>query len=136
MDAQSPNRLSLAFVEACAAVGLPLNTDFNAGRQEGFGLYQVTQRNGGRCSAAVGYLSAAMARSNLAVLTDAAVERLTFDGSRCTGAVFRRGGKAETIAAPARGDRLCWRLQFAAAPHALRHWSGRAPPTTGHRPCA
>jgi choline dehydrogenase len=99
VDAQSPNRLSLAFVEACAAVGLPLNTDFNAGRQEGFGLYQVTQRNGRRCSAAVGYLSAAMARSNLAVLTDAAVERLTFDGSRCTGAVFRRGGKAETIAA-------------------------------------
>jgi choline dehydrogenase len=42
VDAQSPNRLSLAFVAACAAIGLPLNPDFNAGHQEGFGLYQVT----------------------------------------------------------------------------------------------
>jgi choline dehydrogenase len=99
VDARSPNRLSLAFVEACAAAGLPLNPDFNAGHQEGFGLYQVTQRNGARCSAAVGYLPAAMARSGFTVITDAAVERLALDGMRCTGAVFRRGGKAETIAA-------------------------------------
>jgi choline dehydrogenase len=99
VDAQSPNRLSLAFVEACAAVGLPLNSDFNAGHQEGFGLHQVTQRNGGRCSAAVGYLPAAMARSGFTVITDAAVERLILDGMRCTGAVFRQGSTAETIAA-------------------------------------
>jgi choline dehydrogenase len=99
VDAQSPNRLSLAFVEACAAAGLPLNPDFNAGHQEGFGLHQVTQRNGGRCSAAVGYLPAAMARSNFTVITDAAVERVILDGMRCIGAVFRRGGTTETIAA-------------------------------------
>lgn len=99
VDAQNPNRLSLTFVEACAALGLPLNPDFNAGQQEGFGLYQVTQRNGGRCSAAVGYLPAAMVRSNFTVLTDATVERLILDGTRCTGAVFRRGGRAEKIAA-------------------------------------
>ncbi len=99
VDAQSPNRLSLTFIEACAAAGLPLNPDFNAGHQEGFGLYQVTQRNGGRCSAAAGYLPAAMARSGFTVITDAAVEHLILDGMRCTGAAFRRGGTAETIAA-------------------------------------
>jgi choline dehydrogenase len=99
VDAQSPNRLSLAFVAACAAVGLPLNPDFNAGHQEGFGLYQVTQRNGGRCSAAVGYLPTAMARSNFTLFVDAAVERLVLDGTCCTGAVFRRGGREETITA-------------------------------------
>jgi choline dehydrogenase-like flavoprotein len=97
VDARSPNRLSLAFVEACAAAGLPLNPDFNAGHQDGFGLHQVTQHDGERCSAAAGYLPAAMARSNFTVITDAAVERLTLDGLRYTGAVFRRGGKAETI---------------------------------------
>jgi choline dehydrogenase len=75
VDAQSPNRLSLAFVAACAAIDLPLNHDFNAGHQEGFGLYQVTQRNGERCSAAVGYLPTAKARSNFTILVDAAVER-------------------------------------------------------------
>jgi choline dehydrogenase len=99
VDAQSPNRLSLAFVAACAAIDLPLNRDFNAGHQEGFGLYQVTQRNGERCSAAVGYLPTAMARSNFAILVDAAVERLILDGTRCTGAVFRRGCCEETITA-------------------------------------
>jgi choline dehydrogenase-like flavoprotein len=124
--------LSFAFVEACAAVGLPLNPDFNAGHQEGFGLNQVTRRNGRRCSAAVGYLPAAMARSNFTVLTDAAVERLILDGTRCTGIVFRRGGRAVTIAGPARGDCLRWRLQFAAAPHALRHRSSRAPSVAGY----
>ena len=76
---------------------MPLNSDFNAGHQEGFGLYQVTQRNGRRCSAAAGYLPAAMVRSNFTAIIDAAVERLTFDGIRCTGAAFRRGDKVETI---------------------------------------
>ena len=99
VDAQSPNRLSLAFVAACAAIGLPLNPDFNAGHQEGFGLYQVTQRNGGRCSAAVGYLPAAMARSNFTILVDAAVERLILDGTRCTGGGLSEGGREETITA-------------------------------------
>jgi choline dehydrogenase len=99
VDAQSPNRLSLAFVEACAAIGLPLNPDFNAGHQEGFGLYQVTQRNGGRCSAAVGYLPAAMTRSNFTILVDATVERLILNGMRCTGAVFQQDSRAETITA-------------------------------------
>jgi choline dehydrogenase-like flavoprotein len=97
VDGRSPNRLSFVFVEACAAAGLPLNSDFNAGHQEGFGLYQVTQRNGSRCSAAAGYLPAAMARVNFTLVTDAAVE--CFDGVRCTGAIYRRGGKVETIAA-------------------------------------
>lgn len=98
-DPRSPNPLSRAFVDACAALGLPLNPDFNGGRQEGFGLYQVTQRDGARCSAAAGYLRAALGRGDLTILTDAMVERLTFDGARCTGAVYRRGDEVHALAA-------------------------------------
>jgi choline dehydrogenase len=36
--------------------GLPANEDFNDGSQDGIGWYQVTERNGARCSTAVGYL--------------------------------------------------------------------------------
>ena len=41
-----------SFVDAAAAPAIARNADFNGATQEGFGLYQVTQRNGARCSAA------------------------------------------------------------------------------------
>ena len=59
-------------MRAAQEAGLPYNPDFNGERQEGCGLYQVTQRNGRRCSAAVAYLRPAMARPNLTVRTDCA----------------------------------------------------------------
>ena len=51
------NPLSHAFVEAAKQAGHAHNTDFNGAEQEGVGLYQVTQRNGERCSAAKAYLA-------------------------------------------------------------------------------
>ncbi|HEX5504755.1 MAG TPA: choline dehydrogenase [Thermomicrobiales bacterium] len=98
-DLRDPNPLSLAFVQACAERRLPLNDDFNGASQEGFGLYQVTQREGLRCSAAVAYLHPALGRPNLTVATGAHVQRLTFDGARCTGAVYRREGEEQTVEA-------------------------------------
>ncbi|MFO7832749.1 MAG: GMC family oxidoreductase N-terminal domain-containing protein, partial [Halohasta sp.] len=64
-DPQSPNELSEAFIEAGAAVGLPRNDDFNADDQSGVGLYQVTQKDGKRHSAADAYLKPVLDRSNL-----------------------------------------------------------------------
>ena len=98
-DLRDPNPLSLAFVKACEKQGLPLTADFNDGVQEGFGLFQVTQKGGRRCSTAAGYLDAARGRDNLTILTDAHVLRLTFDGTRCTGAVYRKDGAEHTVAA-------------------------------------
>ena len=37
--------------------GFARNADFNGATQEGFGFYQVTQKNGARCSAATAYLA-------------------------------------------------------------------------------
>src|SRR5690606_13372087 len=72
-DLRHVNPLSLAFIEAAGQAGFPPNPDFNGPGQAGVGLYQVTQRDGARCSAAVAYLHPARSRPNLTVLTGAQV---------------------------------------------------------------
>ena len=51
-DLKYSNPLSQNFLLAGTQLGYELNDDFNGHQQAGFGLYQVTQRNGQRCSAA------------------------------------------------------------------------------------
>ena len=70
-DPISPHPMSKVFVRAAQEAGLPYNPDFNGERQEGCGLYQVTQRRGRRSSAAVEYLRPALRRPNLTVRTGA-----------------------------------------------------------------
>ncbi|MCB1806145.1 MAG: GMC family oxidoreductase, partial [Candidatus Competibacteraceae bacterium] len=79
---RSPNVLSKRFVQACQQLGMPYNPDFNGPRQDGCGLYQVTQRDGQRCSAAVGYLRPALGRPNLTVLTDCLATGLLLEKQR------------------------------------------------------
>jgi len=98
-DLRDPNPLSKVFVEAAGAVGYPLNDDFNDGEQEGFGLYQVTQKNGRRHSAAVAYLNPALKRPNLTAIPFAHVLRLTFEGTRCTGVVYRKENQEYEVTA-------------------------------------
>ena len=78
-DLRYVNPLSDVFVEAGAQAGFTRNDDFNGARQEGVGLYQVTQKDGARASAAVAYLHPVRGRKNLVVRTDATVNRITFD---------------------------------------------------------
>ena len=56
--------------------GIPRNADFNGADQEGAGYFQLTNRNGRRCSAAVAYLRPARSRPNLSVITGALVHGL------------------------------------------------------------
>ena len=89
-------------IAACVEAGLPRRDDLNGADQEGVGWFQVTQRGGVRCSAAVAYLHPAMGRSNLEVVTGALASRVLFEGRRATGVEFRRaGGPAETVRAHA-----------------------------------
>ncbi len=93
-DLQSPVPASLAFVESAIRHGLRANGDFNGANQEGAGLYQVTQRRGRRCSAAVAFLHPVRLRPNLSVLTGASAERILLDGRRATGVlVAGRAGR-------------------------------------------
>jgi len=98
-DLASPAAASFAFVEAAIRRGLPPNNDFNGARQEGAGLYQVTQRRGRRCSTAVAFLRPALTRPNLTVLTDAHATRLVIEGRRCTGVDVERDGGSARIEA-------------------------------------
>ena len=89
------NTLCEAFVAACEAEGIPRNHDFNGAGQEGAGYFQLTNRNGRRCSAAVAYLRPARSRGNLRIITNALVQGLTLEGKRVTGVRFARGNGIE-----------------------------------------
>jgi choline dehydrogenase-like flavoprotein len=93
-DLISPHAMSKVFVRAAQEAGLPYNPDFNGERQEGCGLYQVTQRHARRCSCAIGYLRPAMARPNLTVRTGAQATRIAIEQGRATGVdyVLSKGG--------------------------------------------
>lgn len=89
-DGRSNNPIASAFVEAAGEAGFPFNDDFNGARQDGFGRYQLTQRNGERCSSAAAFLHPVLDRPNLTVLTNVQVHRITFAGGRATGVVGAR----------------------------------------------
>ncbi|HLY49819.1 MAG TPA: FAD-dependent oxidoreductase [Solirubrobacteraceae bacterium] len=85
IDNRSRYRTCEAFIEAAVEAGLPRNEDFNGPEQDGVGWYQVNERDGLRCSAAVAYLHPVLERSNLTVETNAYVNRLLLDGQRAVG---------------------------------------------------
>jgi len=99
MDQRWPNPGSLAFIEAAAQLQLPRTDDFNGPQQEGFGLYQVTQKAGERWSAARAYVEPAKAAGKLEVITGALTERILIEEGRATGIVIRQGRNQRTIKA-------------------------------------
>lgn len=72
---RSDNPFQQIFLEAAQQTGIPLNPDFNGAQLEGAGVYQVTQHNGERWSAARAYLEPHLGkRPNLHVMTRAYVQ--------------------------------------------------------------
>ncbi len=88
-DLRYRNPLTDAFLEAAQEAGCTSNDDFNGPRQDGIGRYQVTQRDGRRCSTAAAFLRPAMDRPNLTVLTGALAQRVVFDGRRAVAVEYR-----------------------------------------------
>ncbi|MBV9820699.1 MAG: GMC family oxidoreductase N-terminal domain-containing protein [Actinobacteria bacterium] len=82
---RSRNPMSTAFVRAAVQAGHPPNEEFNGAEQDGFGYYQVTQRNGRRCSTATGYLHPVIDRPNLTVYTHLQVLRILLEDGRAAG---------------------------------------------------
>ncbi|MCS5546695.1 MAG: GMC family oxidoreductase N-terminal domain-containing protein [SAR324 cluster bacterium] len=70
------------FIDAAEEFGFPRQSDFNTGDNEGIGYFQVTQRNGLRCSAAVGYLNPIKKRKNLKIVTKSHVKNIEFNNKR------------------------------------------------------
>jgi choline dehydrogenase len=98
-DVTQTHEVSDDVIEACVEAGLPRNPDVNGADQEGVSYYQLTVKNGQRCSAAVAYLHPAMGRANLAVETNALATRVIFEGKRAVGVEYRHGGETKVARA-------------------------------------
>ena len=99
-DLRQQSEISRVFVRAAGQAGYPLNDDFNGAEQEGIGFYQVTQKDGQRCSSARAYLQPIRQRPNLTVITNALVSRVLFEGQRAVGvAYFNRSGQTVELRA-------------------------------------
>ena len=132
-DLRYTNPLSQVFIDAAAQAGYPRNNDFNGHVQEGVGFYQVTQKDGARCSAAVAYLHPVRHRKNLVVRTGAMVSRITFEQGRANGVTCAVNGAAVPLRMHARSVALRRRDQFAAVADALGRRPGRSAATPRHQ---
>jgi choline dehydrogenase-like flavoprotein len=100
-DARSVHPLLRAWVVAAEQAGFPATDDFNGREQEGVGIYQVTQRDGLRCSSARAFLEPAHVRGNLELLHSTLALRIVWDGERAVGVEVDRAGEVRTIYADA-----------------------------------
>lgn len=97
-SSRSMHPVADAFVNSATKLDIPYNADFNSDVQEGVGRYQVTQKNGERCSAATGYLPEAVRqRDNLTILTDAQVHKILIKDKHCCGVKYVAKGNAHTV---------------------------------------
>src|SRR5689334_8557704 len=91
--------LTHRFVEAAQQAGFPFNPDLNGKQRYGVGYSQMTRRGRWRGSTAQTFLREARQRPNLRVETKAQTGRLLFEGRRCTGVEFIRGGNPTIVRA-------------------------------------
>ena len=105
-DLRFHNPFSTCFVAAAIEAGYRPNDDFNGAQQEGVGFYQVTQRDGRRCSVARAYLYEAPGASgmpaNIDAIVDACALRVVFDEARrAKGVEIVRAGRKTILEARA-----------------------------------
>jgi choline dehydrogenase-like flavoprotein len=91
-----------AVIRAATEMGVPETSDFNTGDNTGVGYFHVNQKRGIRMSAARAFLKPVLKRPNLALETGVLVEKLSFEGKRCTGVLYRQDGRL--VEARARGE--------------------------------
>ena len=98
-DIGAKHELIEAFIAGAVENGVPRTNDFNGATQEGAGYYQLTTRNGLRCSTAKGYLTEAKRRPNLHIETDAQATGLVMRGKRVVGVNYVQHGQQKTAMA-------------------------------------
>lgn len=99
-EQRSPRTLNRRLLAASEEAGIPRIADYNGPEQDGVSMFQVTQRNGARYSAADAFLRPVMSRPNLEVRTKATVLGVELEGDRAVGVrVGRRRGGSEVLRA-------------------------------------
>ena len=90
---RSDNPVHGVFQQAAREAQLPWCEDFNVPEPEGLGIYQVTQKNGERWSAARAYIHPHIGvRPNLRIECGAHACRILFEDTRAAAVEFRQGG--------------------------------------------
>ena len=84
-------------MNAAEEVGIPKVNDFNKGDNFGCGYFQVTEKNGLRCSAAVGYLNPIKNRKNLKIETKCHVEKINFENKKAVSVSYWKDNQSFTI---------------------------------------
>nr|CAH8870554.1 unnamed protein product [Trichobilharzia regenti] len=86
--------LHAAWIEAGQQAGYPFTDDVNGYQQEGIGHFEMTVKNGVRCSASAAYLHPALkSSSKLTVETNALVTRILFENNKAVGVKYYKNGE-------------------------------------------
>ena len=98
-DSRSMSPFIEAELEAAVDAGYTHIEDLNVDEPEGVSRFQLTQRNGMRCSSADAFLHPVADRPNLEVRTHVFVERIVFEGDRAVGVELVHDSVRETVRA-------------------------------------
>jgi choline dehydrogenase len=98
-EQRSPRPLDRRLLDASEAAGIPRIGDYNGPEQDGASMFQVTQRDGRRFSAADAFLRPAMSRPNLQVRTGAQVLSVELEGEHARGVRIAKGSGSELLRA-------------------------------------
>ncbi|KGE02211.1 GMC family oxidoreductase N-terminal domain-containing protein [Rhizobium sp. YS-1r] len=85
----------VAYRQAAIEQGIPASDDYNSGDNEGVAFFVATIKNGVRHPTARAFLQPIRHRRNLTVVTNALVDRVTFDGKRASGIIFSIDGQSQ-----------------------------------------
>jgi choline dehydrogenase-like flavoprotein len=96
---RDPHPISEALLAAAGELQLGRTGDFNGAEQDGFGHWDVNQRNGERLSSSRAFLQPVAGRANLTVVTGALTRRVVIRNRRAVGVEIARRGGVETLAA-------------------------------------
>ena len=85
--------------DTAKAAGIPFTEDFAGAEPDGFGIVDLTIKNGSRSSASRVYLRPAEKRSNLRVEMNALTHRVVVENGRANGVVYSQGGVERRVSA-------------------------------------
>jgi choline dehydrogenase len=85
------------FMNAAEEVGIPKVDDFNKGNNFGCGYFQVTEKNGLRCSTAVGYLNPVKKNKNLKIETNCHVKKINFENKKAVSVTYWKENQSFTV---------------------------------------
>ncbi|HEX4466601.1 MAG TPA: GMC family oxidoreductase N-terminal domain-containing protein [Solirubrobacteraceae bacterium] len=96
-EQRSPRPLNRRLLAASEGAGIPRIADYNGPEQDGVSMFQVTQKDGRRFSAADAYLHPVKGRPNLEIRTKASVLEIELEGNRAVGVRVARGRNGSEV---------------------------------------